>query len=112
EMIADILGGITKPPSRETFSLLLDMIRLDSLPVQQALRAFLPELSQGSYAEELRQGLLAILSGVPRETAAVEAAAPQETLLEPPNESMLGQAKAEFKFKRENTQILTVFFID
>jgi class 3 adenylate cyclase len=112
EMIADILGGVTKPPSRETFSLLLDMLRLDSLPVQQALRAILPELSQGSYAEELRQGLLAVLSGVPRETAAVEAAAPQEILLEPQNESMLGQAKAEFKFKRENTQILTVFFID
>ncbi|HYW83366.1 MAG TPA: adenylate/guanylate cyclase domain-containing protein, partial [Spirochaetia bacterium] len=112
EMIADILGGITKPPSRETFSLLLDMIRLDSLPVQEELRAFLPELSQGSYAEELRQGLLAVLSGVPRETAAVEAAAPQEILLEPQNESMLGQAKFEFKFKRENTQILTVFFID
>ncbi len=112
EMIADILGGITKPPSRETFSLLLDMIRLDSLPVQQALRAFLPELSQGSYAEELRQGLLSALSVVPRDTMTVAEPAPApEILLEPQNASMLG-AKLEFKFKRENTQILTVFFID
>jgi len=112
EVIADILGGITKPLSRETFSLLLDMIRLDSLPVQEALRALLPELSQGSYAEELRQGLLAVLSGVPRETVTAEPAAVLETQPEPQTESMLGQAKLEFKFKRENTQVLTVFFVD
>ena len=31
------------------------MIRMDSLPVQEALRALLPELSQGSFAEELRR---------------------------------------------------------
>jgi class 3 adenylate cyclase len=113
EMIADILGGISKPPSRETFSLLLDMIRLDSLPVQEALRALLPELSQGSFAEELRQGLLAVLSGVPRETVTAEpAAAALETHPAPQTESMLGQAKLEYKFKRENTQVLTVFFVD
>jgi class 3 adenylate cyclase len=112
EMIADILGGLSKPPSRETFSLLLDMIRLDSLPVQQELRALLPELSQGSYAEELRQGLLALLSGVPRETVTAEPGAALESQPVPQAESMLGQAKLEYKFKRENTQTLTVFFVD
>jgi class 3 adenylate cyclase len=112
EMVADILRGTTKPLSRETFSLLLDMIHLDSLPVQEALRALLPDLSQGSYAEELRQGLLAVLSGVPRETTAPEPVAAPETQAVPETESILGQGKLEFKFKRENTQVLTVFFID
>jgi class 3 adenylate cyclase len=110
EIVALILAGITKPLSRETFSLLLDMIRMDSLPVQEALRALLPELSQGTFAEELRQRLLASLSSVPGESARAESEsspAPVE-----PMESALGQAKLEFKFKRENTQALTVFFID
>jgi class 3 adenylate cyclase len=52
------------------------------------------------------------LSGVPRETGAVEPAAALETQPAPQTESILGQGKLEFKFKRENTQILTVFFID
>ena len=30
----------------------------------------------------------------------------------PAPESTLDQGKLEFKFKRENTQVLTVFFID
>ena len=63
EIIAESWPGIAKPLSRETFALVLDMIRLDSLPVQEALRALLPELSQGIFAEELRQGLLAASHG-------------------------------------------------
>jgi class 3 adenylate cyclase len=112
DMVAEILTGIPKPPSRETFSLMLDMIRLDSLPVQEALRALLPEISQGSFAEELRQGLLSALSMVPGEAASTDLSAALEAHAESRAESMLGQAKLEFKFRRENTQRLTVFFID
>jgi class 3 adenylate cyclase/HEAT repeat protein len=111
ELVTLILAGVTKPISRETFSLLLDMIRLDSLPVQEALRALLPELSQGTFAEELRQGLLGNLSSLPGEPARTETGAPPAMAPEP-IESTLGQAKLDFKFKRENTQVLTVFFID
>ena len=77
-IVAEILAGLSKiaadnvrakqpPLTREAFSLVLDMVRLDSLPVQEALRALLPELSQGSFAEDLRQGLLAALTHVPGE---------------------------------------------
>jgi class 3 adenylate cyclase len=110
-MVAEILAGISKPLSREAFGLVQDMIRLESLPVQQALRTLLPELSQGSFSEELRQDLIAALTVVPSEglkpgASSREEAPPVET------ESALGQAKLEFKFRRESTQNLTVFFID
>jgi class 3 adenylate cyclase len=88
------------------------MIRLDSLPVQEALRALLPELSQGPFAEELRQGLLAALTVAPGDGGRAELFAASAKSVEPAAQSTLGQAKLEFKFRRENTQELTVFFID
>ncbi|MGA2977794.1 MAG: adenylate/guanylate cyclase domain-containing protein [Spirochaetia bacterium] len=112
EMVAEILAGVTKPLTRETFSLVMDMIRLDSLPVQEALRALLPELSQGSFAEELRQGLVAALTAVPGEGQKTEMQAVHEENVAAETESTLDQAKLEFKFRRESTQNLTVFFID
>ncbi len=111
EMVSDLLAGLSKPLARDTFGLALDMVRMDNLPVQKALRALLPELSQGSYAEELRQGLLAILTVVPREGSRNEPQAAAEES-QASTESTLGQAKLEFKFRRESTQTLTVFFID
>jgi class 3 adenylate cyclase len=44
--------------------------------------------------------------------AAGASAAAAETAPQPLGESLLGQAKLEFKFRRENTQVLTVFFAD
>jgi class 3 adenylate cyclase len=111
-IVAEILAGLSKPLTRETFALVLDMIRLDSLPVQQALRALLPELSQGSFAEDLRQGLLAALTNASAEVQKPEIAAVLEDDSAAATGSTLGQAKLEFKFRRESTQTLTVFFID
>jgi class 3 adenylate cyclase/HEAT repeat protein len=111
ETVVEILKGIDRPLSRETFALALGMLRMDSPPVQEALRGLLPELSQGGFAEELRQQLLDALAA----TGGTEGKAGLGgglAGLETPVGSTLGQAKLEFKFKRENTQVLTVFFID
>jgi class 3 adenylate cyclase len=111
-MVAEILAGLSKPLSRETFSLVLEMIRIDSGPVQEALRVMLPELSQGAFAEELRQGLLAALTEAAGEGQKQDFAVAREDDASAGTESTLGQAKLEFKFRRESTQNLTVFFID
>jgi class 3 adenylate cyclase len=111
-IVAEILAGLSKPLTRETFSLVLDMIRMDSLPVQEALRALLPELSQGSFAEELRQGLVGALTQAPSEGSKPELPTLREEDTAAETESTLGQAKLEFKFRRESQQILSVFFID
>lgn len=111
DMVAEILRGVDRPLSRESFSLALDMLRMESLPVQEALRGLLPELCQGSLAEELRQGLLDALAGA-GSAAGKLPLGDGPAAVAAPSESTLGQAKLEFKFKRENTQVLTVFFID
>jgi class 3 adenylate cyclase len=110
DTVVEIVAGITKPVSREAFGLLVDMIRMDSLPVQQALRRRLPELSQ-DFTEELRQGLLALLSAVPGDTLRPERVPAPETEV-PVQGSVLEQKKLDFKFRRANAQTLTVFFID
>ena len=112
DIVAEILSGLSKPVSREDFALILETIRMDSLPVQIALRKLLPELSQGSFAEELRQSLLSALTTVVAESVRTDGGSPAEAQTLPRSESALGQAKLEFKFRRENTQVLTVFFID
>ena len=111
DTVAEILRGVDRPLSRETFSLALEMLRMESPSVQEALRGILPELCQGDLAEELRQGLLDALSGA-TSAGSRQAAGPVLPPAEAEAQSTLGQAKLEFKFKRENTQVLTVFFID
>jgi class 3 adenylate cyclase/HEAT repeat protein len=111
-MITDILKGMARPLSRETFSMAVEMIKLDNQAVQEELRALLPELSQGGFAEELRQGLLSSLTVVPADGLRTDRAAVREEAPAAETESTLEQAKLEFKFKRESTQNLTVFFID
>ncbi len=111
QAVADVLASLTKTISRETFEVVLEAIRMESVPVQEALRKLLADLSQGELAEEIRQHMMADLQFVPwgspqppAEASALATAAPEE--------SALGQGKVEFKFRRENTQEMTVFFID
>ncbi len=87
EIVSEVLAGLSKivadnvrakqpPLTREIFALVLDMIHMDSAPVQEALRALMPELSQGSFAEDLRQGLLAALTRTVDEAAKAELPGP------------------------------------
>ncbi len=112
EIVAQVLANIGKSLSRETFALIMDALAMDSLPVQEALRGLLPELCQGSFAEELRQMLLESLTVIPGSAGAPSRAPAVVHAPQPAADSLLGHAKLEFKFKRENTQSLTVFFID
>ncbi len=111
EIVAEILDGIQKPLTREVFALVMEMIRIDSLPVQKALRVLLPELSQGSFAEELRQGLLAAMAQRPGAGHASDVPALREKG-GAETESVVGEGKLLFKFRRESMANLTVFFVD
>jgi class 3 adenylate cyclase/HEAT repeat protein len=112
ENISKILSNIGKTLSRDIFSLVMDTLGMESAEVQQALRKLLPDLCQGSFSEELRQVLVESLTESPQDGRKLSLDAIAQATPQPNQESMLGQAKLEFKFKRENTQILTVFFID
>ncbi len=109
DIVIEILTGLSRPLSREAFRVAIGMLRMDSRPVQEALRALLSEQSQGQFAEELRHALLSATSVVP---GAPKTPAPAPAAEAAGTESVLEQKKLEFKFRRANTQNLTVFFID
>ena len=111
EIVAEILAGISRPLTREIFALVMEMIRIDSTPVQKALRALLPELTQGIFAEELRQGLLAAMAQGTSAGQKSDVPALQE-MDSGQTESTLVEGKLLFKFRRESMQTLTVFFVD
>jgi class 3 adenylate cyclase len=108
--IVEILANVEKPISREMLSFLLRLLPLDGAAVHRELRRVLPEFCQGAEAEEIRKALLDTLKGA--ETAAAMVAPPATAAPEATDSGMIGHAKMEFKFRRENAQVLTVLFTD
>ncbi len=111
QAVAQVLSPLTKTISHETFEVVLDAIRLESVPVQDSLRKLLPLLSEGGFAEEIRTSMVSALKDVPGGPVQSQSAA--ATLVPTaPMETSLNQGKVEFKFKREHMKEMTVFFID
>jgi class 3 adenylate cyclase len=106
QAIVQILANLERPLSRETVNFLLKLLSKPSAAVHRELRCILPELCQGSDAEELRVALVESLKGKG------EAAAPVLVPAAAPASGLIEQAKLDFKFRRENAQVLTVFFAD
>jgi class 3 adenylate cyclase len=110
QIITDIMDNLEKPINHELFRQILGLLDVKSPRIHQKLREILPEFSEGVFAEELRGTLVTALkktgadSTAPGAGPAAPAPAPADNLLE--------HAKLEFKFRRENAQTLTVFFID
>jgi len=109
--IVELLSNLEKPISRELLDLLLKLIFSQSRAIHERLRTALPEFCQGAYAEEIRKTLLDALKG----TAAASPLQEEKRsagLAKDQTDSLIDHAKLEFKFKRENSQMLTVFFTD
>jgi class 3 adenylate cyclase len=109
DLVAELLGALPRPLTRETFALVRSLLAVESATVQAAIRTLGAELCQGTFAEETRQALVRGL--VPPVGGATLTAAPV-TAAPAPAGGSLARAKLEFKFKREQVQDLTVFFID
>jgi class 3 adenylate cyclase/HEAT repeat protein len=113
EIINDILDNMEKPISHELFKQVLDLINIRSPRIHEKLREILPEFSEGPFAEELRNTLVnALKTSGAASTASAPSSAAAPAAAPPPGDSLFEHAKLEFKFRRENAQILTVFFID
>jgi class 3 adenylate cyclase/HEAT repeat protein len=109
--VAELLAGLSRPLSGETFALVKSLLTLESAPVQAAIRSLASELCQGSYAEETRQVLVRSL--VPSVGATVPAATAHVAAVSTPaGESIFAKSKLEFKFQRSYVQELTVLFVD
>ena len=111
EYTVHLLREMEERLSHELLAPILNTVYIDSTEVQDALRDVIGRLSHGPFAEEVRNILVNTLKDMRQERT------PRDRQQQTPVDEdfagqMLGHAKIEFKFKRENSQMLTVFFID
>ncbi len=105
----EILNNLDQDASHELMVKVMSLIHSDSGKVHEALRRVISGFCQGSLAENIRNSLLEALkekigTGSPAKAAFQPVTAQGEDLIQ--------HAKLEFKFRRENAQLLTVFFTD
>ncbi|MBN1797420.1 MAG: hypothetical protein JW822_02515 [Spirochaetales bacterium] len=104
-----LLKRLEKPFSYEVISLLLKAIFINDKELQITLRDILNDVVNGSFAEQIRKILLEILK---QQQEKVIKTSERPVAKTDKVSTLIEQPKREFIFKRENTQILTVFFID
>jgi len=103
-----LLGRLPKPYSRDVVLILFKQLDKEHAVLQMTLRSVLKDVVKTELAEELRTVLVNYLTQ--QEGAAISFSEEEESAEH--LAASLEQAKMEFKFKRENSQILTVFFCD
>lgn len=108
EVIIKLLNNLEPSISTEVLSLVLKLIYSDQKAVQETLREVLPAFCQGNSSESIRESLIQSLEGGKTEKAPKA----RRVILADQSDNLIEHAKLEFKFRRENSQVLTVFFID
>ncbi len=112
-----ILPRIKGVISKEILPHLLGLIGSGHIGVQRALRNIFPDICRGEFLNEIRRTLIGYLdagsgtaaaAGV-KEDGGTGGYAGGEARAE---QSLIHHPKLEFKFRREHSQVLTVFFID
>ena len=109
QLIRRVLEGLKDHVTAEIIPGLVRLVQRKDKGVHQALRQLLPDLSGSTYEARVRNGLLEALASPASVEPTVKKRREDERIRG-------GQAflhpKLEFQFRRENSQILTVFFID
>ncbi len=105
--LPSLLARLPRPLSHETARFLFGEVGAEDAALQHTLRDLLGETAKGDFAEELRNVLLDCLNR--QQGKAVKVTGP---VASGEGAGLVQAAKEEFKFKRENAQILTVFFCD
>jgi class 3 adenylate cyclase/HEAT repeat protein len=104
----EILKNLDQGVSHELIVKILKLIYVDSKKVHEELRRVLPPFCQGPLAENIRTSLLEVLTADGSTVAAGTSAQPASI----PSVGVMEKAKLDFKLRRENAQVLTVFFTD
>jgi class 3 adenylate cyclase len=109
QLVRYVLRGLGDHLTEKILPNVIELVHLEEEGVQEALRALLPALAQSPYEALVRNGLLEALASPPSEESTAKRRREDERIRG-------GQAflhpKLEFQFRRENSQVLTVFFID
>ena len=104
----EILKNLDPGVSHELMVKVLKLIHVDSKKIHEELRRVLPPFCQGPLAENIRTSLLEALT----EDGSAAAAGSPIRPVSAPSVGFMEKAKLDFKLRRENAQILTVFFTD
>ncbi len=105
DYLVAILRELSDEVEPETVPALLALLEMPSASVHERLRETLGRLAAGTCGEQIRAGLIGGLKETAQPVPA-QAAATVEGL------ALAERAKSEFRFRRENSQILTVLFVD
>jgi class 3 adenylate cyclase len=89
---------------------LLSLVNSAKTPIHDTLREAFPEICGGKYSGEARRILVECLDRFSKEIVSEYTGEKSPALDE--KESLIHHPKAEFRFRREHSQVLTVFFID
>ncbi len=106
-----LIRNIQPMINHEILSILLEQVVREDEEIQEALREVLNTLCRGEMAEEIRNHLINTLKVAAEGKSTLKKTEPKPAE-EERSTGILEHAKLEFKFKRENSQILTVMFID
>jgi class 3 adenylate cyclase len=104
-----VLAEVEKQITHGLLTILLNLLESPSSMIQHALRDTLTNLIKGPFAEEIRDELVNYLKGTKQ---AIHDEAAEDIKEADTADTVVEHAKIEFKFKRENSQLVTVFFID
>ncbi|MBN2443513.1 MAG: hypothetical protein JXJ04_19285 [Spirochaetales bacterium] len=105
QLVAEIIGDLDGPFSHDIITLVLSLIWEENNIIQKALRIIMGKLITNGYGEEIRKKLLEYLKPGTEAPHILEKQGDQ-------SDNIIGHAKKEYKFKRENNQLVTVLFID
>ncbi len=106
--IAKLIQGLKPYINHEILKILFTQFTSDSPEVHVALRETMQNLAKGEYSEEIRKRVIELLKHTTNQTPKASV----EEVTQPQTDNLINHAKYEFKFKRENSQKLTVMFID
>jgi len=110
ETICKIIGRLKLPLSTDLLNVLLKLIVSKSKRVQESLRILFSKHLKQNPSLEIRKKILKYLGNNIEKALKPEILYDQREYRE--DKGIIAQPKIEFRFKREHSQILTVFFID
>ncbi len=111
DLIVRLIKELKPYINHEILKIIFTQLLSDSLEIHRALRETLGEIAKGEFSEEIRKEIIAILKSKSKEKKILtKTLTKNET--ETQRDNLINHAKYEFKFKRENSQMLTVMFID
>jgi len=109
-VLPQVLSRVKNMMSLEVLPHVLSLIKLNNRGIHEAILEILPELCTGKFSNEVKRTLMDYLDSA--YGSQVSGDMKREGAIFSEKESLIHHPKIEFRFRREHSQVVTVFFID